>query len=210
MVIAFYYVFLGLSFFSSVKLFQVIGLGLSILSRYSLLFWLPVWEASKLLSKRKEFYWMTFTLILFCLLFYVIPFVIPNPEVLQKGSNLWVDAALNEWDGQDWQAKGDKPFQLFQGLGFASWFHQFYPGTLSEKLMASKNALLGLNILGMIFLIYFRIKNRLLDERIFLLLSLKFCLTIFFAFVFIPYVYLFWVPISLSLVIVVQLDLDTV
>jgi hypothetical protein len=99
---------------------------------------------------------------------------------------------------------------LFQGLGFASWFHQFYPGTLSEKLMASKNALLGLNILGMIFLIYFRIKNRLLDERIFLLLSLKFCLTIFFAFVFIPYVYLFWVPISLSLVIVVQLDLDTV
>ncbi len=205
LVIAAYYVLLGLSLFSSSKFFQVVALGMAMLSRYSLVFWLPVWALVKFLYQRKTAFLLFGGLALFVCLFYFIPFVWPNPEVLQKGSNLWVDAALNEWDGQDWQPIGDRPFQLFQGLGFASWFHQFFPGTLTEKLLACKNALIASGILGMVFLCLARLKNQQTEQRLFLLLSLKLSLSIFYAFVFIPYVYLYWVPLCLSLVILVQM-----
>lgn len=205
LVIAAYYVLLGLSLFSSSKFFQVIAMGMALLSRYSLVFWLPVWALVKFLYQRKTAFILFGGLALFVCLFYIFPFVWPNPEVLQKGSNLWVDAALNEWDGQDWQPIGDRPFQLFQGLGFASWFQQFYPGTLTEKLIACKNALIASGILGMFFLAVARFKNQQTEQRLFLLLSLKLSLSIFYAFVFIPYVYLYWVPLCLSLVILVQM-----
>ncbi len=207
LVIAAYYILLALCLFSTSKIFQIVGLGLSLLSRYSLLFWMPVWALCKWLYNKKEFLFIGIGLLIFGIIFYIIPFVIPNPEVLSKGSNLWIDASLNEWDGQDWQPKGDRPFQLFQGLGFASWFHQFYPGTLMDKLLACKNALIGCSILSTLFLMYARFKNSSLDQRIFLLLSFKFSITIFYSLVFIPYVYLYWVPLALSMVILVQLKL---
>lgn len=216
LLIASWYILLAYGFFSSNLFLQVIALGFTLFSRYSLLFWLPVYAYSKYLFKRKELLWGLMGILVFATLFYVLPFVWQTPEMLTRGANLWVDAALNEWDGQDWQPPGARPFQLYQGLGFASWFHSFYPGTLTQKLMASKNALILVSILASAFLMFYKWKqvgsenaNRE-QEGMFLLLSLKFSLTLFFAFSFVPYVYLYWVSLALSVFILTRVRWDFV
>ena len=61
--------------------------------------------------------------------FYIIPFLLKDPSIFINGNSSYDVAALGEWDGQSWQAPGDRPLQLFQGLGFASWAYNSFSGT---------------------------------------------------------------------------------
>ncbi len=201
LLIAAYYLILCLSLFSNNTFFKASALILLILSRYSLVFWLPAYFLSLWLVNRNQSYKTAIYLLVLILVFYV-PFIIQSPHMLNSGSQLWIDAALGEWKGQSWQAPGDKPFQLFQGMGFASWIYTWASGSLEEKILFTKNLMLFMSIVVLIAsLIWLWINRNSTQLKVLALLTLKLSLLVFYSFVFVPYIYLFWVTIIPSVFI---------
>lgn len=202
LLIAAYYMILCLSLFSNKPFLKAAALILLILSRYSLVFWLPVYFFSLWLTNRNLSYKTALYLVGMLLVFYV-PFLIQSPHMLNSGSQLWIDAALGEWKGQSWQAPGDRPFQLFQGMGFASWIYTWASGSLQEKILFSKNLMLTMSLISLVVsIIWIWMKRNSGQLSLLALFALKISLLIFYSFVFVPYVYLFWVTIIPSVLIV--------
>ncbi|MFY8108515.1 MAG: hypothetical protein ACOVO9_05970 [Bacteroidia bacterium] len=201
LLIAAYYLILCISLFSNKPLFKSFALALLILSRYSLVFWLPVYFLLMWFDDRKICIKTGLYLIGFMLIFY-IPFLIQSPHILSSGSNLWIDAALGEWKGQSWQAPGDKPFQLFQGTGFASWIYTWGAGTLQEKIIFTKNLMLIISVLVLVIMtVFVWLTKEIYNKKLMALYGLKISLLVFYSFVFVPYVYLFWVTLIPSIMI---------
>jgi len=198
-----YYLFLSSSLFSKSSFVKASGITFPALSRYAFLFWLPVFFYGLLKNNLKRFFIIGFLFALFIFIFFIIPFVLPIPEMLKTFNSVYIPGAVFEWKGQAWQHAGDRPFQLFQGTGFASWFYMFYDGTLEEKVSALKNTLMTCCILSAVIpIVFYKKLTRVIPENIFSLLALKYCLTIFYALILVPYVYLFWVPSIVSVVII--------
>ncbi len=203
-----YYLFLASSLFVKSNLIRALALTFPVLSRFSFLFWLPVYFYSGLRVQWKKYLSLGLIFTGFILLFFVLPFVIPNPSFLKTFNDIYMDGAIGEWNGQSWQQPGDRPFQLFQGMGLASWFYYFFDGSLTEKILALKMTLMGACLLSMIIPVLFLNKARkVVSHQLFSLLALKFCLTIFYAFILVPYIYLFWVPLMISVVIVSRMNM---
>lgn len=196
-----YYLILGVFLFSRSSFKRAIGIILPLFSRYAFMFWLPVYALIQWLDNRKIF---TSILVWGVVLVAIIllPFVIQTPEMYKDFNGNYLNGIINEWQGQSWQNPGDRPFQLFQGMGFASWFYFWFDGTLPQKINAIKNALVLVSILFMVFqlVIVWRLKIKLKSELL-AICTLKAALTIFYVFVMVPYVYLNWVPLIISVVI---------
>ena len=201
-----YYLVLGVSFFSRNIWAQAFALTLPTLSRYALVFWLPVHFLNMLPKQSKRFFQLGFAFVGVILLV-LLPFLIQVPDMFEGFNSAYGKAALGEWDGQDWQKAGDKPFQLFRGLGLASWYYEFYPGSLLEKIEAIQKHLLYVSAAAIVFLLLaYRWVQSLVPANLYSLLALKFSLTLFYAFMIIPYNYLNWVPMMLSVVILSRLN----
>lgn len=199
-----WYLFLSVSFFSRSPVARALGVIGPLLSRYSFAFWLPAYFAYLFRAGTRKFFVFLVTLIVLSGVLYIVPFLLKDPGIFMRGNQAWETAALGEWKGQSWQAPGDAPFQLFQGVGFASWFYTYYPGNLLEKLSACRTALLAMSLLAGIvcLVITWRYKGRRGD--LLQLCLLKGFLTVFYACMIVPYVYLFWVPMVVSIVILVK------
>lgn len=196
-----YYLILCVSLFSRNVSAQASGLLLPILSRYALVFWLPVHFLGMLPRQYSRFFKVGFSLLGLVALF-IVPFLINTPDMFVGFNGAYKTAAIGEWGGQSWQSPGDEPFQLFRGLGFASWFYKFYPGTLEDKIDALQKTMIYVSIAATLFLLLIRpILSKVLKPNMFSLLALKFSLTLFYAFMIIPYNYLMWVPMVVSVVI---------
>ena len=196
-----YYLILGVSLFSRHIWAQALALSMPILSRYALVFWLPVHFLNMLPKQTKRFFLLGFSLLGIVLLI-LLPFLIQTPDMFNNFNSAYAKAALGEWNGQDWQQPGDKPFQLFRGLGLASWYYEFYTGTLIEKIEAIKQHLFYVSVLGMlVLLIVYRFVKDIIPSNLYSLLALKISLTLFYAFMIIPYNYLNWLPMMISVVI---------
>jgi hypothetical protein len=205
-----YYLILAISLFSKNVFIKSIGLILPLLSRYSFLFWLPIYFYNLLRKNFKVFLQVSIILCIMVLLFFIVPFVLPIPEMLKSFNANYTTSILGEWKGQSWQAPTDRPFQLFQGLGFASWFYQFGSGTLLDRIMLNKNFLFLLSITSSFGLIILQPKIRkVIGSNMFSLLTLKFMLTIFYALIMIPYDYLNWLPLIVSVVILSRINHQT-
>ncbi|OYU95450.1 MAG: hypothetical protein CFE21_09910 [Bacteroidetes bacterium B1(2017)] len=204
-----YYLFLASSVFKESSAVKAFGLVFPFLSRYAFLFWLPAYFYALM---RKKFTSAFYTGLIFgalVLALFVIPFVRTNPEILKQSGDIYIDGAMGEWKGQSWQAPGDKPFQLFQGMGFASWFYTWGTGTLRENIITLKSILMYACLLSALLpLLVYKKASKYLSTSWFSLLSLKFCLTIFYAFIMVPYLYLFWVPMVVSAVILMKAHLE--
>ncbi|MFY7732496.1 MAG: hypothetical protein ACOVSR_03360 [Bacteroidia bacterium] len=202
-----YYLILATLLFSSNVILKAVGLILPFLSRYSFLFWLPVYFYNLLRNNFKKFLLVSVLFGVMILLFFVIPFVLPIPEMLKTFNANYTTSILGEWKGQSWQAPTDRPFQLFQGIGLASWFYQFGSGSLLERIELNKNALFLFSILSSLTIILLQSKIRkTISANLFSLLALKFMLTIFYAFIMVPYDYLNWVPLVVSIVILSRIN----
>lgn len=201
-----YYLMLGISIFSTKAFNKATGLVLPLLSRYAFLFWLPIYAFSMFFSNRKLFFKVVIIGVLLVGILF-IPFVLQTPNMYDGFNANYISSLVNEWKGQPWQKPGDKPFQLFQGLGFASWFYEFYQGDLPQKIVVLKNTLLYSGVLVMITQLLFWLKNRNnIDQSLFALLSLKVALTLFYAFIIVPYIYLNWIPLAVSIVILSRIN----
>lgn len=110
------------------------------------------------------------------------------------------DAAVGEWSGQAWQQPGEKPYQLFRGIGFAGWLYEVIPGDVVTKVnIAQKIHLLLSCLVSLLLGIFYYVYREKLNYRVFLLGSLKVYLAVFYNFIQVPYNYLFLSMIFVSL-----------
>jgi hypothetical protein len=196
-----YYLILGVFIFSNSMLMRAIGVILPLFSRYAFLFWLPVYALIQWLNSLKMFTsLLVWGIILVSIIF--LPFIIQTPEMYKDFNGNYLHGIINEWQGQSWQKAGDRPFQLFQGMGVASWFYFWFDGALEDKIGAIKNALIMASVFFMLLQVVLvwrlNLKNQ---DKLVALFTLKAALTIFYVFVMVPYVYLNWVPLVISVVI---------
>ncbi|MFC2114329.1 hypothetical protein ACFLRI_03170 [Bacteroidota bacterium] len=206
-----YYIILTLTLLNSSLIIRSIGILLPLLSRFSFLFWLPFYFLLSFFTEKKYKSVITGVYVLILVgLFYLIPFLSKDPEIFSRGYDYYTKAALDEWHPHTWQNENDKPFQLFRGIGFASWFYQSGKGTVEHRLELARKTHMILTILtalamGLLYL-YFR---RKVPDRLYLLLSLKIYLVVFYAFIQVPYIYLQLVPIFVSTLIIASVHIST-
>jgi hypothetical protein len=206
-----YYILLILTLFSSSLIFRSLGIIFPLLSRYSFVLWLPVYF---LMMFIKEARWKSVLSGVYVLLLvtslYFIPFFMRDGNIFKNGYNYYTEAALGEWQVQEWQDDHDKPWHLFSGVGFASFYYDYVKGDTIDKLNALKKTHVILSALAALALavLFFRLKNTV-PERLFLLAGLKIYLTIFYSFIQVPYVYLQLVPVFISILIVASLFIES-
>jgi hypothetical protein len=202
-----YYLFLSMAIFSKSYFTKGFGLLMPLLSRYAFVFWLPLYFYDLFRTNLKSFVRILLVFIALILIFFVIPFVAPVPQMVKLFNANYTASILGEWDGQSWQNQGDRPFQLFQGIGFASWFYQFASGSLLQRMELNKYALYLISILALGYIIYkYKFIRTFIGPNMFSLLSLKLMLTIFYALIMVPYDYLNWVSITISIVILSRIN----
>lgn len=184
-----YYILLAIGMVSDSVSVQIAGWTSTLLSRYMSVFALPTAAASLLRSRDRKQLYVVLGVAALLLLTYILPFFLRDPGIFSRGAAAYDAAALGEWRGQSWQAAGDRPYQLFQGYGFASWIYLYGSGTLTEKITMFKYLLLA--IMGVMSLVGLWITWRTANRYMPLFwLFLSCALFPFFSLV--PYNYLYW------------------
>jgi len=195
--IAGYYLLFGLSLFSSSIFNKSITTVLCLLSRYSLVLWLPVLALQIAFKGRKKIITFSSMVLAGILCFYVLPFMTVDPSIFMKGYEYHSIAAYKIWA----QNGTEVPKVLVKGLGLAGYFFEFLEGNSDVKLTAFRqihiwSLLVFTFISGLIFWVY---KERIRNKNLFLLGTFKIYLTIFYGLIQIPFAYLFLTPIMISL-----------
>lgn len=192
-----YYSILALTFFTKNKYLKAFALTVCLLSRYSLVVFVPLyflieWKENGI-KNTTQFALLTF---IFTAIF-LVPLVKNNWVELFNGYKYYGNSGLSEWVHLN-----DKglPLHITNGNGFAAWVYFLKPGSIEEKFNFAKSLHLYLVITTTIVLtlVYFLIKKKV-DYRLFLLCGLKVYLTVFYGFIQVPYSYLFMVPVFYSI-----------
>ena len=190
-----YYLLLGISLTTNSRIFQIITVVLCLMSRFSLLFWLPLY-AFMLWTKEGWRPTLKFGLWVFigCALLYV-PFLLKDPYIFLNAQAYYDLASIGEWE------RSDKPVHLYNGLGFAIYFFE-KGGDMAMQIASLKKYLFVItpSVSVLLGLIWWRFKDKL-DFGLFAICSLKISLAVFYALIQIPYSYLYVTPIIISLAV---------
>lgn len=199
LLIAGYYLFLGLSILGENVWFQRIALVLCLLSRFSLVFWLPIY-AFVYYNKHglKKTAYHAGVVALACAVLYV-PFLIKDPHQFATAQTYYNNATVGEW------SRGDHPYHLYNGLGLAQLYFERFQHDLMQGILAMRKTLFA--VMAVIMLLsagfYYKKKGQI-DETLFLICALKLSLAFFYAFVQIPYSYLYLVPMMITIPVLMQ------
>lgn len=196
-----FYLLLILSFFSKRNWSIILTLVICLLSRYSVVLFVPLIFFVLALEKG----WLTSFRIslgvgLGILLIYVIPFLSKDFSVLENGFNTYTKTTLEAWELSNKQPL-ESNYSIFNsGVGMSIFAYRHLDKPIEEKLDIFKKTHLLLSILVVIILAVFYWKMQsYYDYRIFLLGGLKVYMVIFYDFIQYPFVYLFLVPTFISL-----------
>jgi len=199
--VAGYYMLLICSLNSSNAIFRGLIIGICLMSRYSLLLWLPlatavVWWA----EPRKQFWQTVITVTLFIVAIYIIPFLSKDWGMFYRGYKYYDTSALGEWKHIN-KATG-KPFHLYAGQGIAFKFFELdaIPITQRLKLLQKTHVICSLGTTLVLGIWYWFNRNNI-HHRIFLMGSFKIYLAVFLFFIQVPYLYLMIVSLFVSIVI---------
>jgi hypothetical protein len=188
--IAGFYMLLFLSFFSQSVWFKIIALMLCLLSRYSVVLWIPLYILVMYTSAPKQARTMLLSGILILFLFYILPFLIKDPGIFLNGYRYHETAAIEEW-------MKTPPEHLEKGIGLALFFYRFAPGEIDQKLDLLQQVHLFTSLLSVLLMgIFYWLKRP--NTPNFLAASLLIYLTLFYSLIQIPYTYLFVTPILLG------------
>lgn len=201
--IAGYYLLLTYSFFTRNVYARAGGILVTVLSRFSVLLWLPLYLLSGWREEgTRTAIRISLLVLLGALLIYVLPFLSQDWESFQRGYDYYTAAAPAEW-----QPRGpeNRPIHLYKGAGMAVWFYQLADGPVEERVALAKKFHIALSLLAMAIMtgVYFW-RRKHLHFPLFLLLSLKFYLTFFYSFIQVPYTYLFLVPLAVTIAILTR------
>ncbi|HET8964405.1 MAG TPA: hypothetical protein VFM99_10920, partial [Chitinophagales bacterium] len=192
--IAAYYILLVLALMKKNIVFISAAIILCLLSRYSLVLWLPLLTLVFYFENRKQLGKGLIIVFGGVLLFYVIPFLLQDISVFSNGFAYHTKAAFAVWESTD-NAPGLKPEKLFSGYGFAGYFYDTLPGSVESKFNTLRLTHFLFSMGSVIFMaIYYFRKKATLQSVGFLIGSLQVYLVIFYTFIQIPYSYLFIVP----------------
>ncbi|PJJ48474.1 hypothetical protein [Hymenobacter chitinivorans] len=196
-----YYCILAISTLSSNPWLKALGLVLCLLSRFSLVLWVPLYGLL-LLRENPRRGWRTAGLALAGGLLVLGPFLLHDPTIFLRAQLENLGIAEGEWQHIDPLAPVAVPMHLFNGVGMAPWFYDL-PGTLTERITRLQFAQFGLctAVVVLAGLLFWRVRHRF-DPRLAALLSLKAYLATFYAFLIIPYTYLASVSLFTSLFVV--------
>ncbi len=204
-----YYMFLAFTIKSKNYILVALGILVCLLSRFSLLFWLPLYGL--LILKKENFSFalkVGISVFAGVLFIYIIPFLSYDPYIFTNGLKYYSKAAVGEWLIKSFQTEGDIPFHLGQGIGFAVYFYKFAGGLLKENLNLAKYFHVFISIVTvLISLAFYYFKKPKMALWFFILLSFKLYLSVFYAFIHIPYLYLQQVPLFISIAILYELNL---
>jgi len=194
-----YYLLVAEALHKKNTLVLALGISLCLLSRYSIIFWVPLCLVLLYVSGHKRAaFSIALTALLMATVIYWLPFLRRDPSIFIQGYAYHTNAALAEWT-RDMQVY-DGIVYLRNGLGFTSYALAFIPGSLAHKLAVYKNSHLLVSILTVVGLGWYFIRHRArYDVYIFLLFSLKVYLVVFYVFIQIPYKYLIFLPVMLSM-----------
>lgn len=198
--IAAYYLLLCLSFFSPSRTIRGLTLLFCLLSRYSLVLWVPLYAAVVWIREGWKSVWRISLLVfLGVVLLYLLPFLSLKPSIFMDAYAYHTEAAVLEWTTSDWQAEGAPPFQLHRGIGMAGWIEQQSDGTPEEGLQVLQRLHLwgSLGVVALLAVLFWRYRQRW-HTALFLLGSFKLYLVFFYDWIQIPYPYLFLTPLLLN------------
>ncbi|MEN9612166.1 MAG: hypothetical protein RLZZ628_2980 [Bacteroidota bacterium] len=172
-------------------------IALCLLSRFSFLFWLPMYLFCVFLSEGKKPFLKIMVPILMAVLILYVPHLLKDPYIFLKAQKAYSGAAVGEW------SRADAPPHLVNGLGLATHFKFLLGGTteIKIKILQLTNVLLSVGVSSLLALFF--IKNRFqLNMPIFNIASLKILMTIFYALIQVPYSYLFYIPIGITILLI--------
>lgn len=188
--VAGYYLILIVALNQKRAIWLGMAFAICLLSRYSLIIWLPLWAFVMFVSRNRSAMWITIgTTVLLVLLIYVLPFLSKDWNAFMAGYRYYSKAAIGEWTALNLNIM--KPFHLNTGTGIAFWFAEQYKDDLAKGLEILQRTHLIACLLTVTGLgIWYWRNKRKIDYRIFLLASFKIYLTVFLFFIQVPYTYL--------------------
>ena len=171
-----------------------------ILSRYSLILWMPLWAFVMWSSaQRKEMFKIMGITAVLVLLIYVVPFLSHDWHSFGRSIEHYTRAAVGEWQHLD---ERGLPCSIYNGVGFAHLFYEMKGVDINTKIASLQKLdfILCISISFILGVWYWFNKDKI-DYRIFLMGSFKIYLAVFLAFIQVPYIYLMVVSIFVSIAI---------
>ena len=189
--IAGYYLFAATSISNKNVLALSFGIGLCLLSRYSIVFWVPLCMLGYYWAgKRKEVLTMSVVLAFMFIAFYWFPFLRIDKGVFFKGYEYHRIAAFRDW------VRGS---YMHNGLGFSAYAYDFVPGNIERKLFVYQFVHLLACVATVIALgAFYRKRMQCYSLSTFLLFAFKVYLTVFYMFIQTQYSYLYITPLIIS------------
>jgi hypothetical protein len=195
--IAAYYFFTAVSITGRSIWPFAVGVALCLLSRYSIIFWVPLAFALLLMAgQRKNAWTMVLVSVAIFMVGYWWPFLRTDGSIFLNGYRYHTHAALGEWQRD--LAIHNGSANLRNGLGFTSFALALLPGTIENVLTTYRIfhfVLCGGTVIALGAYFY---RHRHIPVQQYMLFSFKVYLTVFYAFIQIPYKYLFLVPLMVS------------
>lgn len=136
MVIGAYYLVLATGLFARQLWLVAIGIILCVLSRYTLIFWLPLFAIILLYEKGwKKSFWVWGALAASILLIYIIPFYLEDPTIFSRGMSYYTGATVAEWQGY-----GDPPisYSMESGIYFAAHMKAIFSGDMPHRVHSAR------------------------------------------------------------------------
>jgi hypothetical protein len=160
-VISAYYLVLAVGLMAKNLTITTIGIILCLLSRYTMVFWLPLffillWQNA---SWRKNLVvWLSIIAAILCI--YVLPFLLKDPTIFSKGLAYHNGCAYNCWN--NFMNSRDNS-SYYSGLFFAPRLYDVFTGTTEHKVFLARvvqgGTMLFLLLAGLC--IYTRVKNNI-------------------------------------------------
>lgn len=201
MIVGYYMLFIS-SINQKNVLFQAIAFTLCLLSRYSLVLWLPLWAFVLFLSGNRGHLFKTIGIVLaLVLVIYIIPFLSKDWSIFVKAYQYYNYAALGEWNHIN--PDNELPYHLYSGTGFAHLFYEQLPTwSVEDRLKRLQKIHLLLCLLVPLMMgIWYYFKRKAIHYRIFMMASFKIYLAFFLAFIQVPYIYLMLTAVFVSIAI---------
>jgi hypothetical protein len=204
LMIAGYYMMFITAVNSRKPVFAALLFTFCILSRYYIVFWLPLWFFAGIIGgDRKHTLQVTKFVIGWVLVFYIIPFVMRDWTIVNIFGPDYERAARGEWTNVN---SNGQPYHLYAGNGFAFYFFEKYRATdMYIGFVKLKKLLMVIPLLTVFCMgVWYYFKRNRIPLQIFLMASFKIFLTLFLALILVPYSYLNMVAGFLSIAILAE------
>lgn len=196
-----YYIILAIGLISGNIFLIGAGIIMCLLSRYTLLFWLPLFATILWVNKKPNISYTLWGGILLALLgFYILPFYLEDPTIINKAISYYYGAAANEWIGYGTPLVS---WTFERGVYFGPIYKKLFAGEMIQRVYDARliqTIFMAVLCLGGIF-IYLRYLRTKIRWNVFAFAMLYTIVISFFIVSPLTFQYYLMVPLVLSAII---------